>query len=321
MKAIVFKEYGPPEVAQLIEVEKPIPRKNEVLVKVHASTVNRTDCGFRSAAYFVSRFWTGLIKPKIQILGCEFAGVVEEIGPDVRMFEVGDRVFGFNDQHFGGHGEFLTIRESKAITHIPDKLTFKEAAPLTEGAHYALNNIKAAKVQMDQNVMVYGASGAIGSAAVQILEHYGAQVTAVCGTQNVELVSSLGATRVLDYQTEDFTQTDEPYDFIFDAVGKLSFNECKPILSPKGIYISTELGKRAENIFLALTTPLFGGKKVKFPIPVMDKNKIEYLRQLAEKGKFRPVIDRTYRMEDIVEAYRYVESGQKVGNVILEIRR
>lgn len=321
MKAIVFKEYGPPEVAQLMEVEKPIPRKNEVLVKVHASTVNRTDCGFRSAAYFVSRFWTGLIKPKIQILGCEFAGVVEEIGPDVRMFEVGDRVFGYNDQHFGGHGEFLTIRENKAITHIPDKLTFKEAAPLTEGAHYALNNIKAAKVQMDQNVMVYGASGAIGSAAVQILEHYGAQVTAVCGTQNVELVISLGATRVLDYQTEDFTQTDEPYDFIFDAVGKLSFNECKPILSPKGIYISTELGKRAENIFLALTTPLFGGKKVKFPIPVMDKNKIEYLRQLAEKGKFRPVIDRTYRMEDIVEAYRYVESGQKVGNVILEIRR
>lgn len=321
MKAIVFKEYGPPEVAQLIEVEKPIPRKNEVLVKVHASTVNRTDCGFRSAAYFVSRFWTGLIKPKIQILGCEFAGVVEEIGPEVRKFKVGDRVFGFDDHHFGGHGEFLTIRESKAITHIPDKLTFKEAAPLTEGAHYALNNIKAAKVQMDQNVMVYGASGAIGSAAVQILEHYGAQVTAVCGTQNVELVSSLGATRVLDYQTEDFTQTDEPYDFIFDAVGKLSFNECKPILSPKGIYISTELGKRAENIFLALTTPLFGGKKVKFPIPVMDKNKIEYLRQLAEKGKFRPVIDRTYRMEDIVEAYRYVESGQKVGNVILEIRR
>lgn|SRR5690554_2531719 len=321
MKAIVFKEYGPPEVAQLMEVEKPIPRKNEVLVKVHASTVNRTDCGFRSAAYFVSRFWTGLIKPKIQILGCEFAGVVEEIGPEVRKFKVGDRVFGFDDHHFGGHGEFLTIRESKAITHIPDKLTFKEAAPLTEGAHYALNNIKAAKVQMDQNVMVYGASGAIGSAAVQILEHYGAQVTAVCGTQNVELVSSLGATRVLDYQTEDFTQTDEPYDFIFDAVGKLSFNECKPILSPKGIYISTELGKRAENIFLALTTPLFGGKKVKFPIPVMDKNKIEYLRQLAEKGKFRPVIDRTYRMEDIVEAYRYVESGQKVGNVILEIRR
>lgn len=321
MKAIVFKEYGPPEVAQLMEVEKPIPRKNEVLVKVHASTVNRTDCGFRSAAYFVSRFWTGLIKPKIQILGCEFAGVVEEIGPEVRKFKVGDRVFGFDDHHFGGHGEFLTIRESKAITHIPDKLTFKEAAPLTEGAHYALNNIKAAKVQMDQNVMVYGASGAIGSAAVQILEHYGAQVTAVCGTQNVELVSSLGATRVLDYQTEDFTQTDEPYDFIFDAVGKLSFNECKPILSPKGIYISTELGKRAENIFLALTTPLFGGKKVKFPIPVMDKNKIEYLRHLAEKGKFRPVIDRTYRMEDIVEAYRYVESGQKVGNVILEIRR
>ena len=320
MKAIVYSEYGPPEVAQVKEVEKPVPGDHDVLVKVFASTVNRTDSGFRSAQYFISRFWTGLFKPKIQILGCEFAGVVDDIGANVTSFKVGDRVFGYNDQTFGGHAEYLTIREDKAITTIPEKLTFEEAAPLTEGAHYALNNIKAAGVQLGENVMVYGASGAIGSAAVQILKYYGAKVTAVCNTSNVELVRSLGASIVVDYQTEDFTDTDIRYDFIFDAVGKSSFGQCKPLLTPKGIYISTELGKHSENIFLTLITPLLGGKKVMFPIPGMKKNEIEYLRKLVVKGKFHPVIDRSYRMEEIVEAYRYVESGQKTGNVILKIR-
>lgn len=320
MKAIVFTEYGPPEVAKLTEVPKPQPKENEILIKVYASTVNRTDCGFRSAAYFISRFWIGLFRPKTQILGCEFAGVVEEIGSQVTQFKVGDRVFGYDDYKFGGHAEYLTIKENKAVTTIPEKFSFTQAAPLTEGAHYALSNIKAAKVQIDQNVMVYGASGAIGSAAVQILEYYGAKVTAVCNTSNVKMVESLGATKVVDYQTEDFTQTDIRYDFIFDAVGKCSFAQCKPLLTPTGIYISTELGKNAENIFLALITPLSRGKKVLFPIPKMDKKKAVYLRKLAEKGKFRPVIDRIYPMEDIVEAYRYVESGEKIGNVILKIR-
>lgn len=320
MKAIIYSKYGPPEVAQLKEVEKPVPQDNEILIKVYASTVNRTDCGFRSARYFISRLFSGLFKPKNQILGCEFAGIVDELGKNTTLFQKGDRVFGYNDHSFGGHAEYLSIKEDKAITTIPDKLTFEEAAPLTEGAHYALNVIKAAKVRIGQEVMVYGATGAIGSAAVQILKHFGAKVTAVCNTKNVELVESLGANKVIDYQKEDFTKTDATFDFILDAVGKSSFGQCKPLLKKKGIYISTELGRFSQNIFLALFTPVFGGKKVLFPIPGMNKDIIEYLRKLAKKGKFHPVIDRTYPMEEIVEAYQYVETGQKTGNVVLKVR-
>lgn len=205
MKAIVHTKYGPPEVASLQEVPKPFPKDNEILVKVYASTVNRTDAGFRSAEYFISRFWSGLFKPKFQTLGCEFAGVVEDAGKLVTAFSKGDKVFGFNDKSFGGHGEYLTIAEGAAVTTLPDGLSFTEAAPITEGAHYAMNTIKAAKVEKGQQVMVYGATGAIGSAAVQLLKHFGAIVTAVCNTKNVDLVKSLGADTVIDYQTQDFT--------------------------------------------------------------------------------------------------------------------
>ncbi|HSF89882.1 MAG TPA: NAD(P)-dependent alcohol dehydrogenase, partial [Saprospiraceae bacterium] len=274
MKAIVHTSYGPPEVASLQEVPKPIPKDNEILVKVYASTVNRTDAGFRSAEYFISRFWSGLFNPKFQTLGCEFAGVVEDAGKLVTEFKKGDKVFGFNDKSFGGHGEYLTIAEQAAVTLMPDGLSFTEAAPITEGAHYAMNTIKAAKVEKGQQVMVYGATGAIGSAAVQLLRHFGAIVTAVCNTKNVELVKSLGADTVIDYQTQDFTKTDMRFHFIFDAVGKSSFKQCKPLLTDKGVYISTELGKNGENIFYALITPLLGGKRVLFPIPVIDKDEV-----------------------------------------------
>lgn len=319
MKAIVHTSYGPPEVASLQEVPKPIPKDNEILVKVYASTVNRTDAGFRSAEYFISRFWSGLFKPKVQTLGCEFAGVVEDTGKLVTMYRTGDKVFGFNDKTFGGHGEYLTIAEQAAVTLMPDGLSFTEAAPITEGAHYAMNTIKAAKVEKGQQVMVYGATGAIGSAAVQLLRHFGAIVTAVCNTKNVELVKSLGADTVIDYQTQDFTKTDMRFHFIFDAVGKSSFKQCKPLLTDKGVYISTELGKNGENVFYALVTPLFGGKRVLFPIPVIDKDEVIFFKGLVERGEFRPVIDRQYTMEQIVEAYKYVESGQKTGNVVLVI--
>ena len=320
MKAIVHTKYGPPEVASLQEVPKPFPKDNEILVKVYASTVNRTDAGFRSAVYFVSRFWSGLFKPKFQTLGCEFAGVVDDMGKLVTSFSKGDKVFGFNDKSFGGHGEYLTIPENAAVTMMPDGLSFTEAAPITEGAHYAMNTIKAAKVEKGQHVMVYGATGAIGSAAVQLLKHFGAIVTAVCNTKNVDLVKSLGADKVIDYQTQDFTKTDTRFQFIFDAVGKSSFGQCKPLLTAKGIYISTELGKNGENIFYALVTPLLGGKRVLFPIPVIDKNEVIFFKGLVEKGEFRPVIDRQYTMDQIVEAYKYVESGQKTGNVVLVIK-
>lgn len=319
MRASVYTKYGPPEVAKLMDVPKPVAKNNEVLVKVYASTVNRTDAGFRSAEYFISRFWTGLLKPKHQILGCEFAGVIEEIGELVKQFKKGDKVFGFNDKTCGGHGEYLTISETDAITFIPEGIDFDLAAAITEGSHYALVDIRAAKVKSGQKVLVNGATGAIGSAAVQLLKHFGAIVTAVCNTKNVELVKSLGADIVIDYQTTDFTNTKERYDFIFDAVGKSSYGKCKPLLTDKGIYISTELGKNAENIFYALFTPIFGGKKLLFPIPTITKEDIVFLKERVEKAEFKPIIDRHFTLNQIVEAYKYVETGQKTGNVIIKI--
>lgn len=319
MKAIVYKQYGSPEVAKLMEVDKPIAKDNEVLVKVYASTVNRTDSGFRSAEYFVSRFWSGLLQPKLQILGCEFSGIVEACGKDVQTFKTGDKVFGYNDKTFGGHAEYLCMGENEAITTIPVNLKIEESAALTEGAHYALNNIKASKIKSGQHVLVYGATGAIGSAAVQLLKHFGAIVTAVCNTKNISLVRSLGADTVIDYQTQDFTKTNIKFNFVFDAVGKSSFKQCKPLMTENGIYISTELGKNGVNIPLALITPLLSGKKVLFPIPTISKEDVIFLKELVEKGKFKPVIDRHYTLDQIVEAYTYVEIGQKTGNVILKI--
>ncbi|MBK7959234.1 MAG: NAD(P)-dependent alcohol dehydrogenase [Bacteroidetes bacterium] len=319
MKAIIYTQYGPPEVAQLMEVPKPIPIEDEVLVKVHASTVNRTDAGFRSAEYFISRFWSGLFRPNYPILGCEFAGVIESIGTNVKSFKVGDKVFGFNDKTFGGHAEYMTIAEKDAITTMPDNLDFYHAAALTEGSHYALVDIRAAKVTKGQQVMVYGATGAIGSAAVQLLKHFGAIVTAVCNTKNVALLKSLGADVVIDYQTEDYTSIETKFHFIFDSVGKSSFGACKPLLLNQGIYISTEFGKNGENIYYALTTPYFGNKRLLFPLPTIDKQDVIFLKELAERGEFKPVIDRHYTLEQIVEAYKYVESGQKTGNVVIKI--
>jgi NADPH:quinone reductase-like Zn-dependent oxidoreductase len=319
MKAFVYTKYGPPEVVRLIEVDKPTPKDNEVLLKVYASTVNRTDSGFRSAEYFISRFWSGLLKPRYPVLGCEFSGIIEDIGKSVTKFKKGDEVFGYNDKTCGGHGEYLVIAETDAITLKPDNFTYGEAAAIAEGAHYALCDIRAAKVSSGQNVLVYGATGAIGSAAVQLLKYFGANVVAVCNSKNVELVRSLGADIVIDYQTQDFSTTDLRFDFIFDAVGKSSFGKCKPLLKKKGIYISTELGRNSENIFYALITPVFGGRKVLFPIPTLSKDDVIFLAGLAEKGAFKPVIDREYRFDQIIEAYKYVESGQKTGNVVIRI--
>jgi NADPH:quinone reductase-like Zn-dependent oxidoreductase len=319
MKAAIHKKYGPPEVVAIMDVPKPTPKSDEVLVQVYTSTVNRTDSGFRSAEYFISRFWSGLFRPNYQTLGCEFAGIVEAVGSEVTHFKQGDKVFGFDDVTFGGHAEYLCISENKAIEFIPDNLSFDQAAPLSEGAHYAWSNIKASKIESGQKVMVYGATGAIGSAAVQILKYMGVTVTAVCNTKNVELIKMLGADTVIDYQTQDYKQTNESFDFIFDAVGKSSFDECKHLLTDKGIYVSTELGKNAENVFLALLTPLFKGKKVIFPIPTIDKQVLIFIKKMVAEGKFKPIIDREYSLDQIIEAYKYVETGQKTGNVILKI--
>jgi NADPH:quinone reductase-like Zn-dependent oxidoreductase len=319
MKAAVYKKYGPPEVVKLVEVERPSPRSNEVLVKVYATTVNRTDCGFRSAEYFISRLFSGLFKPKFGILGNEFAGIIDAVGKDVKLYHVGDKVFGYNDTKFGAHAEFMTIAETDAITTIPNDVTYEQAAPITEGSHYALCDIRAAKITVGHHVMIYGASGAIGSAAVQLVKFFGAKVTAVCNTQNVEVVKSLGADQVIDYINQDFTRIDQKFDFIFDAVGKSSFAQCKPLLKKHGIYISTELGKNSENIFLALLTPLFKGKKVLFPLPTISKEDVIFLKKLVELGKYKPLVDRSYHLNNIVDAYKYVETRQKVGNVVITL--
>lgn len=320
MKAIVYTQYGPPEVVQLSEVEKPVPKDNEVLIKIHATTVNRTDCGFRSAEYFIIRFFSGLLRPKNKILGNEFAGVIEAIGNEVESFSIGDKVFGYNDTKFGAHAEYMVMAENDSITTMPEKMLYEEAVAITEGAHYALCNIRATKIKAGQNYLINGATGAIGSAAVQLVKYFGAEVTAVCDTNNVELVKSLGANKVIDYTQQDFTQINETFDVIFDAVGKSSFGKCKPLLKNGGIYMSTELGYMSQNPFLALITPLLGGKKVLFPIPTISKKDVIFLKELVEAGKFKPVIDRYYSMEQIIDAYRYVETGQKTGNVIITIK-
>lgn len=319
MKAAIYKKYGPPEVVQITEIEKPVPKDHEVLVRIIASTVNRTDCGFRSAEYFVSRFWSGLLKPKFKILGCEFSGIIESTGTGVTQFKAGDQIFGYNDKTFGGHAEYICISEKDPICTLPDNIDIYTAAAITEGAHYALCDIRASKIKAGDHAMVYGASGAIGSAAVQLLKYFGVHVTAVCNTKNVELVKSLGADLVIDYQTQDYTQTEQKFSLIFDAVGKSSFKKCKHLLTKKGNYISTELGKNGVNIPLALITPLFGGKKLLFPIPTMKKEDAQFLKNLIEKKYYQPVIDRTYSLENIVEAYTYAETGVKVGNVLIKI--
>jgi len=319
MRAAVHTRYGPPEVVRVTEVRKPTPRVNELLVRVHATTVNRTDCAYRAARPSFMRLFTGLRGPRATVLGNEFAGVVDAVGSDVTRFEVGDAVFGYNEGPFGAHAEYLAIAENGSLAAMPANLTFAEAAPSTEGSHYALAQIRGAKIRTGQDVLVYGASGAIGSAAVQLLTGLGATVTAVCGTATVDLVRGLGADRVVDYTAEDFTQDERRYDVVLDAVGKSSFGRCRRLLKPGGIYISTELGPRAENPLLALIAPLHRGKRVMFPIPKHDREMIEHLKDLIESGRFKPVVDRTYPLERIVEAYRHVESGQKIGSVVITL--
>jgi NADPH:quinone reductase-like Zn-dependent oxidoreductase len=319
MKAAVHTRYGPPEVVQITEAEMPTVKDNEVLVKVHATTVNRTDCGYRAAKPFIVRFFSGLIRPRVMILGNEFAGKVEAVGSGVRSFKVGDKVFGYNEGAFGAHAEYMSIPEDGSLATMPQGLTYAEAAPSTEGSHYALSFIKAAKIQSGQNVLVNGATGAIGSAAVQLLKSLGVAVTATCDGKNIELVRGLGADRVIDFTAEDFTTDEQTYDVVLDSVGKSSFGRCKRLLKPGGIYLSSELGPLSQNPILALVTPLLGGRKVMFPIPQDEQRIVRYLKELIESGEFKPLIDRQYSLDQIVEAYRYVETGRKIGNVVINV--
>lgn len=314
MRAAVHDHYGPPEVVRVEEVEPPVPGDDEILVRVQATTVNRTDCHRRAASPFVWRLMLGLRRPKQQVLGMEFAGVVESVGSAANGFAVGDEVFGL--KRFGAHAELLCIPARRLVAHKPDNVTFEQAAAVLDGAVSALACLRRAGVGQGKNVVVYGASGSIGTAAVQLAKHLGARVTAVCNTKNVELVRSLGADDVLDYTAgEDFTTNRGAYDSVVDAVGKHSFMRSRRALEPGGIYVSTD-GLR--NIALGAISRL-GSRRVALPIARARKEDVLLLEQLLEDGRYRAVIDRTYPLEEIVEASRYVETGQKTGNVVLTV--
>ena len=319
MKAAVSTRYGPPDVVRLEEVDQPTAGDDELLIKVGATTVNRTDCGYRGAKPFLIRLFGGLRRPKATVLGTEFAGEVEAVGAEVTSYGKGDRVCGYCEGTFGAHAEYMTIAAGRLIARIPADSTFEEAAPSTEGSHYALGMLRRAGIRGGDDVLIYGATGAIGSAAVQIAKSIGANVTAVCGTEHVALVEGLGADRVIDYQTTDFTKDEQRYKLVLDAVGKSSFRRCRRLLKRRGIYVSSDVGLFWHGPLLALITPLFRGRKLMFVVPRDDPEEKKYLIGLIETGEFRPVIDRHYPLEQIVEAYRFVETGQKVGNVVITV--
>jgi NADPH:quinone reductase-like Zn-dependent oxidoreductase len=325
MKASVYTRYGPPDVVlHLVEVAKPVPKDDEVLIRLRATTVNRTDTAFLRARPFINRFFTGLFRPRATILGSELAGEVEAVGDLVRSFKPGDQVFGLavfglTKLHLGAHAEYVCLPEAAPIAQKPSTSDFEQAAAVPDGAMQAMGFIRKAGLRAGQRVLVYGASGSIGTAAVQLAKHYGAEVTAVCDTRNLELVRSLGADAVIDYTTEDFTRQGPTYDAVFDVVGKSSFGRCRTVLKQGGVFLSSDFGFLWQNTLLALWPRAIGGVRVKFPTPNASKKDVILLKELVEAGEYRAVIDRRYPLDEIVAAYRYVETGQKTGNVVITI--
>jgi NADPH:quinone reductase-like Zn-dependent oxidoreductase len=321
MRAAVYEKYGSPSVLHLSELDRPTPTSDEVLIRVVSSTVNRTDCGFRTAKPFIVRFYSGLLRPKVRVLGSEFAGVVESVGRDVTEFSVGDEVFGLRSGTFGTHAEYVCIRAGGLLVKMPTNLTFGEAAAVCDGALLALMLLRASDLKSGQKVLINGASGSIGTAAVQLAKQFDVHVTAVCGTPNVELVRSLGAHEVIDYLQVDFTTLGHIYDVIIDAVGKERFRRCRRVLKRGGLMVETDLGFMWQNPILALLTKFGGSRKLRFPIPDYRtaRSDLIYLKSLIESGHYRPVIDRRYPLEQIVEATSYVETEQKVGNVVIDV--
>jgi len=316
MKAVVCDRYGPPEVLRIEDIERPVPAPDEVLIRIRATTVNRSDTETRQGSPAVARLLTGLRRPRHRVLGTELAGEVEAVGSAVTEFKPGDAVFGVRAWKFGAHAEFVCMRESAALAPKPADMSFEEAAAVCDGVILALMGLRPADVRKGRSILVYGASGSIGTAAVQLSRYFGADVTAVCGTKNLDLVRSLGAEQVIDYTREDFTTNGQAYDVIFDAVGKHSFGRCRDSLNPGGIYLATD---GLHNLLLAQWTR-FGDKKVIFPIPPRyTKQDVLFLKGLLEAGQYRPVIDRRYPLAEVVEASRYVDTEQKTGNVVLTV--
>lgn len=319
MKAAIRRSYGSPEVISVETIEQPVPDDDELLIRVFATTVNRTDCANLTGKPFIMHLMLGLIKPRKIIIGTDFAGQVVEVGKNINGFHSNQRVFGFTDMGLESQAEYIVLKPKGNILAIPENISFRQAAASLEGAHYAYTFTRKAAIQSGQKILIIGATGAIGSALLQFLKTFDVYVTATSNTQNIPLILSLGADRIYDYTREDFTQDDEKYDFIVDAVGKSTFSKCKHLLKKNGIYSSSELGPYCQNIFLAMLTPFLGSKKVIFPIPYSLTETLPYIKSMLEKGLFNPVIDREYALDEIAEAYDYVLSGEKTGNVLINL--
>jgi NADPH:quinone reductase-like Zn-dependent oxidoreductase len=320
MRAIICTKYGPPEVLQLKEVAKPVPGDNSVLIKIHATTVTSGDIRLRSfnvplSFWLPARIALGLRKPKTTILGAELAGEIEATGRDVKMFQKGDKVFAYPGHHGGGYAEYICMPENGCLALKPANMTFKESATIPFGGNTALHFLRKGNIRSGQKVLIYGASGSVGTFAVQIARYFGAEVTGVCGTANLELVASLGADKVIDYTKEDFTKNGETYDVIFDAVGKSPFSDCMRSLKKEGIYLHAVA---TPAVMLRMRwVSMMSGKKLIGGTAIPETENLSFLKELAEAGKLKPVIDRCYPLEQIAEAHRYVEKGHKKGNVVI----
>ena len=332
MKAIVYKEFGAPDVLHVEEREKPTPKDNQLLIKVHATTVNYGDLAARDFVsmkprdfnmpwlfWLGARFFFGTKQPKLEILGSEFAGEVEATGKDVTTFKTGDSVFGYLGQNMGAYAEYFCMPEKGAVALKPENMTFEEAAAVPYGAIMALHLLNKAGVESGQRVLINGASGGIGSAAVQIAKHhYDALVTGVCGTPRVEFVKSLGADEVIDYTKEDFTQNGQTYDLIFDVLGKSSFSRCKDSLNKNGRYLRVSFKSR--QLLQMLRTKIIGSKKVICALAPGSQEDLKAVKQLIDAGKIKAIIDKSFEMEQAAKAHRYVKEGHKKGHVVITLQ-
>lgn len=317
MRAAYREQYCSPKEIRIKSIDIPVINSDEVLIRVRSTTVNRTDCANLTAKPFIMRFVLGLFKPKLTVLGTDFAGEVVAVGSNVVSFAVGDRVFGFHDTGIQSQTEYLKSKEIHVHT-IPEGINFQQAAASLEGAHYAYTFLQKVKLNPNQTVLIHGATGGIGSALIQFLKKCDLKISATCSSRNIELIKSLGAERVFDYTLEDFTTSGSKYDFIFDTVGKSTFGKCRPVLKDTGVYISSELGPYSQNVFFSMFSSLMK-KKVKFPVPYSKKFTIPFIVKSLKDGSFRPLIDKEYSLEQISRAYEFVTSGQKIGNVTIKM--